>query len=113
MLAGIIWLSLAPLPANTLAIPGSDKLAHFFAWAVVSLWFLLLARSYHLYWLAALITISGLLEVAQSFTTYRSGDWLDFAANGSGVLTAWWLLPLVAATRLATWLFSEQQSPRR
>jgi len=35
------------------------------------------------------ILMSGLIELAQEYlTTYRSGDWLDFAANSFGVLLA-------------------------
>jgi len=96
-LATVFWLSLAPLPEGTLAVPGSDKLAHFTAWAGVSLWFLLLLRQrrWHKFWVLAFILTGGLIEIAQSHTSYRSGDWFDFAANSSGVLAAWWLLPLV------------------
>lgn len=36
------------------------------------------------------ILMSGAIELVQAyFTTYRSGDWLDFAANSAGVLLAW------------------------
>lgn len=36
---------------------------------------------------AAPILMSGLLELLQAYaTTYRSGDWLDFAANSAGVM---------------------------
>ncbi len=36
------------------------------------------------------ILMSGVIELAQAYlTTYRSGDWLDFAANTTGVLIAW------------------------
>ncbi len=95
-LAAIFWLSLAPLPEGTLAVPGSDKLAHFLAWAGVSLWFLLLVRQrqQHKLWVLAFVLTDGLIEVVQSFTAYRSGDWLDFAANSSGILAAWWGLPV-------------------
>lgn len=35
------------------------------------------------------ILMSGLIELAQAYlTTYRGGDWLDFAANSFGVLLA-------------------------
>ncbi len=106
-LAAIFWLSLAPLPEGTLAVPGSDKLAHFLAWAGVSLWFLLLVRQrqQHKFWVLAFILTGGLIEVAQSFTAYRSGDWLDFAANSSGVLAAWWALPVAMALAPVARLF--------
>lgn len=35
------------------------------------------------------IAMSGVIELAQEYlTTYRSGDWVDFAANSTGVLLA-------------------------
>ena len=40
------------------------------------------------------ICMSGFIELAQEyFTTYRSGDWADFAANSFGVLLALALSP--------------------
>lgn len=41
------------------------------------------------------ICMSGIIELAQEyFTTYRTGDWTDFAANSFGVLLALALSPL-------------------
>lgn len=35
------------------------------------------------------IVMSGVIELVQEYmTTYRSGDWADFAANSTGVLLA-------------------------
>lgn len=35
------------------------------------------------------VLMSGVIELAQEyFTTYRSGEWLDFAANSTGVVLA-------------------------
>lgn len=35
------------------------------------------------------IVMSGVIELAQAYlTTYRSGDWVDFVANSTGVLLA-------------------------
>ncbi len=95
----ILWLSLAPLPDRALAVSGSDKLAHFAAWGGLSLWFMLLLRHRRqrqlLTW--AFILLGGIVEILQSCTTYRNGDWLDFAANSSGILVAAWIWPMVAA----------------
>lgn len=44
---------------------------------------------------AAPILMSGLIELAQEYlTTTRSGDWLDLAANSTGVVLALLLSPL-------------------
>lgn len=41
------------------------------------------------------ILMSGIIELVQEyFTTCRTGDWLDFAANSLGVLLALALSPL-------------------
>ena len=41
------------------------------------------------------IGMSGVIELAQAYlTTYRSGDWADFAANSFGVLLALALSPI-------------------
>ncbi len=41
------------------------------------------------------ICMSGIIELAQTYlTTYRSGDWADFAANSFGVLLALALSPI-------------------
>lgn len=51
------------------------------------------------------ILMSGAIELIQEYgTTYRSGDWLDLAANSLGVLLGtgfgWWVLrPLLAQYR--------------
>lgn len=45
-----------------------------------------------LYAVALPLALGGAIEIAQEYlTTYRSGDWADFAADALGVLTA---LPL-------------------
>jgi len=50
--------------------------------------------------LVAPVLMSGLIECLQEYaTTYRSGDWLDFAANSLGALLA----ALVGNTLLPAW----------
>lgn len=51
--------------------------------------------------LLAPILMSGLIELAQEYaTTYRSGDWADFAANSLGALLA----AVLGNTLLPAWL---------
>ncbi len=105
-LALIFWLSLAPLPEGTLPVPGSDKVAHFLAWGSLTLWFLLLCQPpQRRWWVLAFILAGGGIEIAQSFTNYRSGDWLDFAANSGGIVLAWWLLPAIMSLAPVAWCF--------
>ncbi len=85
--AAIVWLSLAPPPAEPgVHIP--DKLAHFLAYAALTFWFAFLYRSgparvaYALLWIALGVA----LEFAQAATGYRSYELTDMAANALGVL---------------------------
>lgn len=58
------------------------------------IWFEYLRRHNSLYWgrialwaVVAPVLMSGIIELAQAYcTTTRSGEWLDFAANSTGVV---------------------------
>ena len=78
------------------AIPGFDKLVHCSMylgtctvfWVEYYYWRIQWGRL-RLFLIAVLapILMSGVIELAQEYlTTYRSGDWADFAANSIGVL---------------------------
>ena len=54
-----------------------DKLHHLLAYAVL-FWLLL----------GALAAFSGLIEIAQSYTSYRQADLMDLLANVIGILVA-------------------------
>jgi VanZ family protein len=49
-----------------------------------------------------LLFFGGLIEILQSFTTYRFAEWIDWIADGVGVL-AGYLLNWVLCRR--SWLF--------
>ena len=84
MLATII-VSLVPAPPP-LSISFSDKLAHIAIYAVLAIWFAgIYTRSRYGVIAASLILLGGGLELLQSETGYRLGDWNDFLANGIGV----------------------------
>ncbi len=97
--ACIVAASLVPVPETPFrGVPFYDKWAHFAMYGVLSLtlWRDYLRGRKALRWLRAVgvavvlpVVISGLMELVQAnFTTYRSGDWLDFAANSVGVALA-------------------------
>ena len=85
LLLGLGILSLIPAPD----IGGSDKIAHFAAYAVLSAWFSLLVEQRKSLWvvLFGLISYGLLLEFLQSLTSYRQGDAADAIANSLGVMT--------------------------
>ena len=102
-------LSLIPAPD----IGGSDKVAHFLAYAALSAWFSLLVEERKSLWLIlfGLIGYGLLLELLQSFISYRSGDMADAVANSFGVIAGlpFYFSPLRRMLReVDSWLISRQ-----
>jgi VanZ family protein len=65
----------------------SDKLYHAVAFAAFTVWFGGLVELRHLWWVAAgMFGYGVLIEVAQSFTSYRQADGFDVAADAVGIL---------------------------
>jgi len=96
----IIYLSFFKPPTIEVdvKIPHLDKFVHFCMYFGLSgiLWWEFLrshkdgSKMWHA-WVGAFICpvlFSGLVEILQSFTAYRGGDWLDFLANTLGAATA-------------------------
>ncbi len=91
----ILLASLLPISEKALQdISLTDKGAHFIMYCLLSLavWTDCLRHSRLKLWLTAIVAIicpaifGGLIELAQQYLTrYRTGDWLDFAANCIGV----------------------------
>ena len=101
-------LSLIPAPD----IGGSDKIAHFAAYALVSAWFSLLVEQRKSLWLITfgLIGYGLLLELLQSLTSYRQGDLADAIANSLGVIVGlvFYFSPLRRTLRqMDNWLSSQ------
>ena len=97
----VIYLSFFKPPTTDLSkIPNLDKVVHFCMYGGMSgmLWleFLWIHRAHKAplwhAWLGAClcpILFSGCIELLQEYCTdYRGGDWMDFAANSLGALTA-------------------------
>jgi VanZ family protein len=97
-LLAVLILSL--LPAVT-ELPGTgwDKTNHLFAFALL---FILGRKSYP--WpdrlFLGLILFGGLIEVLQSFTTYRYAEWADLLADVLGLLLGAWLHRLLPKLQL-------------
>lgn len=101
VIATVIYLSFFRPPSTPVDdVPGIDKLVHVAMYFGMSgmLWleFLRAHRGGVLpmrhVWMGAFlcpILFSGVIELMQEYcTTHRGGDWLDFAANATGVLLA-------------------------
>ena len=101
IILAVIYLSFFKPPTTDLGtIPNLDKVVHICMYFVMSgmLWleFLRAHRRdrtpmWHA-WVGAFVCpvlFSGAVELLQAFcTTYRGGDWLDFAANTTGAVLA-------------------------
>lgn len=110
IILAVVYLSFFKPPQTEMdSVPGMDKVVHVCMYFGLSgmLWleFVRAHRKtrvpvWHA-WIGALfcpILFSGIIELLQAYcTTYRGGDWLDFAANATGALLAsligrYWLL---------------------
>lgn len=101
IIAAVIYLSFFKPPETDVAnIPGLDKVVHTCMYMGMSgmLWIEFLrahrrqkAPCWHA-WLGAFVcpvVFGGAVELLQSYcTSYRGGDWRDFAANTAGALLA-------------------------
>lgn len=101
IIAAVIYLSFFKPPSTELStIPNLDKIAHVCMYFGMSgmLWIEFI-RSHRDHsspmwhaWIGAFlcpILFSGCVELLQEYcTTYRGGDWLDFAANATGATLA-------------------------
>lgn len=99
IIAAIFYLSFFTPPKTDLEeVPNIDKLVHIcmYGGLCIILWFEYLRthqtiNRVHVLWggIIAPIAMSGGIELLQAYcTTNRSGDWLDFLANSTGVLLA-------------------------
>lgn len=97
IVAVICYLSFFTPPKTDMdEIPNIDKLVHLcmYGGLTLVLWFEYLRRHSEIRWrhiallgVAFPVLMSGIIEILQATcTSDRSGDWLDFAANCTGVL---------------------------
>ena len=99
----VVYLSFFKPPQTEMdSIPGIDKVVHVCMYLGMSgmLWLEFVrahrkdagrVRMWHAWVGAALcpVLFSGVVELLQAYcTTYRGGDWLDFAANATGAVLA-------------------------
>ena len=100
LIALVVYLSLVPaLPSIDIA--AADKVAHVFAYATLTLWFLQLYPADRRAMLVIGFIMMGIaLEFLQGLTASRSFEYADIAANTGGVALGW----LLAKTRLSNTL---------
>jgi len=100
LVALVVYVSLIPaLPS--VDITAADKVAHVFAYATLTLWFLQLYPADRRAMLVIGFIMMGIaLEFLQELTASRSFEYADIAANTGGVVLGW----LLAKTRLSNTL---------
>ena len=84
----LIYLSLRPIPPEIGNIFSyQDKFMHLGAYTILGILYLKIFSNWRISIVMA-IGLGILLEIAQSFTSYRSFELLDIVANSCGVLIA-------------------------
>ncbi len=101
MIAVVIAASLVAV-SGPVSAPGIDKVYHTIAYGALMYWWGMVQPQRRWAWAIALLLLGGALEVAQSYTGYRTLDRWDTLANSCGVLLAALLL-LTPAARLLAW----------
>lgn len=100
LIALVVYVSLIPAPPS-IDITAGDKVAHVFAYATLTLWFLQLYPVTRQPILAIGFIMMGItLELLQELTASRSFEYLDIAANAGGVVLGW----VLGKTRLSSTL---------
>lgn len=89
-LVAVLLLALLPTSVN-IPTTGWDKFNHVFAFCVLSFLSFLAYTNHHLRLLILLLAYGGLIEVMQSFTSYRLAEWADLLADGIGICLGWGL----------------------
>ena len=94
----VMVLSLLPLGPDAPSL-GWDKANHMTAFALLAL---LGCRAYPAHTagvLVGLLVYGGLIEILQSFTGYRTGEWADLLADALGLALGWLLARLYGGLR--------------
>jgi VanZ family protein len=84
----VVYLSISPSPIQPPGIQFSDKAGHLLAYVVLMGWFAQLYRS-RILPVVLLLFMGVVLESIQAFIPQRNFEYLDMAANASGVLISW------------------------
>ena len=84
----VMVLSLSPMEPDAPSL-GWDKANHMAAFAVLALLGCRAYPSHTGFVLAGLLIYGGLIEVLQSFTSYRQAEWADLLADALGLPLGW------------------------
>jgi VanZ family protein len=90
----VLTFSLWPMVSEpTMMIPYFDKVMHAFSFMLLMLWFSgLMSPRFYLRLFLLLLVYGALIELLQNLTPYRKMEFLDFAADGAGLIIGWLLV---------------------
>ena len=100
ILVGVVcFLTLTPKPPEVPNIPAFDKIGHFSAYLVMTVWFgfIYLPGKRYISVGLAFIAMGVILELLQGIMGGRTAEYLDLLASTSGVIIGW----LLARTHFA------------
>jgi VanZ family protein len=104
IVAAIVYGSLTPRPINFPVTEG-DKLGHMMAYGVLMGWFMqLYTRKAHVLLAVLCVGLGVAMEYAQLASGYRDFEYLDMAADATGVVIAWLLGGTAALAGILSWL---------
>lgn len=116
VLAIVLWGTLTPEPPGFISppLPQFDKFEHFGAFLFLNAWFIA-AQAKRRYWWSltvGFIALGGLIEIVQTWSGFRDGDWYDWYADSAGVLlgAAW---PSLWLARIHGYLINRGSAHRR
>jgi VanZ family protein len=86
----VIYLSVTPQLPDVVDVSGGDKLGHFTAYAVMTLWFYQIFGTRRIRWMIGMgfIALGIALEYVQLLTGYRMFEYADMGANAAGTVCA-------------------------
>lgn len=99
--AAVLVLSLAPTAAE-LPTTGWDKSNHFIGFFALAVFGLRGYPKQGIALFAGLVIFGGLIELLQSFTSYRRAEWADWIADAIGVMAGYglgWALRRISPAR--------------
>jgi VanZ family protein len=88
VLAAVFWLALLPVPDMVTLVSWQDKVEHALMFALLALHGVAAWPRQPLRVAAGLLAYGLAMELAQSATSYRQGDLLDWLADAAGVAAA-------------------------
>ena len=112
--SAVVALSLIAV-GQAVPVAGGDKVSHLLAYGALTFWWGMVYPQQRWRWAAVLMLLGLVLELAQALTPYRTLDYQDMLANGTGIALGLLLLatPLSGLLARCDQLLSDRFAPRQ